>query len=191
MVTLEGIFLWNYHPYREAEGLVRERVGHWTILRAVATPVPDTKSNPIQRAGPSVWPERFARGLDKNVDLWSPNSVRHAKCSWSSFIWKGIKLEAVYPASFLLGAAMRSALVNWEWYRVSQKKHSYKIFGLEIMLFTCSQTLWSGLRSSFTKWGTAPAFTTACKTTMSASRWRAWSLVQKFYKSVFSGTPCR
>ena len=26
---------------------------------------------------------------------------------------------------------------------------------------------------------------------MSASRWRAWSLVQKFYKSVFSGTPCR
>ena len=55
-------------------------------------------------------------------------------------------------------------------YRVSQKKHSYKIFGLEIMLFTCLQTLWSGLRSSFTKWGTAPAFTTACKTTMSASR---------------------
>ena len=75
-------------------------------------------------------------------------------------------------------------------YKVSQKKHSYKIFVLEIMLFTCSQTLWSGLRSSFTKWGTAPAFTTACKTTMSASRWRAWSLVQKFYKSVFSGTPC-
>ena len=48
MVTLEGIFLWNYHPYREAEGLVRERVGHWTILRAVETPVPDSKSNPIQ-----------------------------------------------------------------------------------------------------------------------------------------------
>ena len=48
MVTLEGIFLWNYHPYREAEGLVRERVGHWTILRAVATPVPESKSNPIQ-----------------------------------------------------------------------------------------------------------------------------------------------
>ena len=42
-------------------------------------------------------------------------------------------------------------------YRVSQKKHSYKLFGLEIMLFTCSQTLWSGLCSSFTKWGTAPA----------------------------------
>ena len=29
-----------------------------------------------------------------------------------------------------------------ELYRGSQKKHSYKIFGLEIMLFTCSQTLW-------------------------------------------------
>ena len=40
-------------------------------------------------------------------------------------------------------------------YRVSHKKHSYKNFGLEIMLFTCSQTLWSGLRSSFTKWGSA------------------------------------
>ena len=48
MVTLERIFLWNYHPYREAEGLARERVGHWTILRAVATPVPESKSNPIQ-----------------------------------------------------------------------------------------------------------------------------------------------
>ena len=94
------------------------------------------------------------------------------------------------PASFLpLG---RYGLLSYIRiiYRVSQKKHSYKFFGLEIMLFTCSQTLWSGLRSSFTKWGTAPAFTTACKTTMSASRWRAWSLVQKFYKSVFSGTPC-
>ena len=67
---------------------------------------------------------------------------------------------------------------------------SYNDLMPEIMPFTCSQTLWSGLRSSFTKWGTAPAFTTACKTTMSASRWRAWSLVQKFYKSVFSGTPC-
>ena len=48
MVTLERIVLWNYHPYHEAEGLVRERVGHWTILRAVATPVPESKSNPIQ-----------------------------------------------------------------------------------------------------------------------------------------------
>ena len=48
MVTLEGIFLWTNHPYREAQGLVRKRVGHWTILRAVETPVPDSKSNPIQ-----------------------------------------------------------------------------------------------------------------------------------------------
>ena len=43
IVTLGGIFLWNYHPYREAQGLVRERVGNWTILRAVAIPVPDFK----------------------------------------------------------------------------------------------------------------------------------------------------
>ena len=48
MVTLEGIFLWTNHPYHEAQGLVRKRVGHWTILRAVETPVPDSKSNPIQ-----------------------------------------------------------------------------------------------------------------------------------------------
>ena len=48
MVTLEGIFLWTNHPYHEAQGLVRKRVGHWTILRAVATPVPESKSNPIQ-----------------------------------------------------------------------------------------------------------------------------------------------
>ena len=102
-----------------------------------------------------------------------------------------------YSSSFLLQQWPGSPYSKSFWvpcfrqrYRVSQKKHFYKIFGLEIMLFTCSQTLWSGLRSSFTKWGTAPAFTTACKTTMSASRWRAWSLVQKFYKSVFSGTPC-
>ena len=54
MVTLERIFLWNYHPYREAEGLARERVGHWTILRAVATPVPESKSNPIQSKRDSI-----------------------------------------------------------------------------------------------------------------------------------------
>ena len=39
---------WTNHPYREAQGLVRKRVGHWTILRAVETPVPESKSNPIQ-----------------------------------------------------------------------------------------------------------------------------------------------
>ena len=37
--------------------------------------------------------------------------------------------------SFLLGT-----FCTCDTYRVSQKKHSYKIFGLEIMLFTCSQT---------------------------------------------------
>ena len=75
-------------------------------------------------------------------------------------------------------------------YRVSQKKHSYKIFGLEIMLFTCSQTLWS-CRLWWTP-ALCPISWSCCRvlTTMSASRWRAWSLVQKFYNSVFSGTPC-
>ena len=115
------------------------------------------------------------------------------------FVWVLMKPHLPSGRISALGAAwpmvifillLHSTIMYALRYRVSQKKHSYKIFGLEIMLFTCSQTLWSGLRSSFTKWGTAPAFTTACKTTMSASRWRAWSLVQKFYKSVFSGTPC-
>ena len=36
-----------------------------------------------------------------------------------------------------------SSLLLLYFYRVSQKKHSYKFFGLEIMFFTCSQTLWS------------------------------------------------
>ena len=36
MVTLEGIFLWNYHPYHEAEGLVWERVGHFFLSYILA-----------------------------------------------------------------------------------------------------------------------------------------------------------
>ena len=60
------------------------------------------------------------------------------------------------PASALMEARLpKSCYINSSMYRVSQKKHSYKIFGLKIMLFTCSQTFWSGLRSSFTKWGSA------------------------------------
>ena len=65
-MVMEGIFLWNYHPYREAEGLVWERVGHWTILRAVATPLPESKSNPIQSTG--QWPRFFQFG---SLDLTS------------------------------------------------------------------------------------------------------------------------
>ena len=52
MVTFEGIFLWNNHPNYKVQGLVRGRVGNWTIPRAVATPVPDSKSNPIQTRRP-------------------------------------------------------------------------------------------------------------------------------------------
>ena len=44
---------WNNHPYHETQGLVRKRAGHWTILRAVAKPAPDRKSNPIQSYRPS------------------------------------------------------------------------------------------------------------------------------------------
>ena len=74
MVTLERIFLWNYHPYREAEGLARERVGHWTILRAVATPVPEGKSNPIH-------------ALSRNLKFTVPSKQyfteqRHTKAKW-------------------------------------------------------------------------------------------------------------
>ena len=40
---------------------------------------------------------------------------------------------------FPLSSSVRSSVIGVT-YRVSQKKHSYKIFELEIMLFTCSQT---------------------------------------------------
>ena len=63
MVTLEGIFLWTNHPYHEAQGLVRKRVGHWIILRAVVTPVPDSKSNPIRSPPKTAMKE----SLDKIV----------------------------------------------------------------------------------------------------------------------------
>ena len=46
-------------------------------------------------------------------------------------------------------------------YRVSQKKHSYKIFGLEIMPFTCSQVRTPQQLHEMGQRGiTAPAFTT-------------------------------
>ena len=75
-------------------------------------------------------------------------------------------------------------------YRVSQKKHSYKIFGLEIMLFTCSQSLWScrlWLTPAAESW---PQCLRAC---LRAGEEQVKSMIssQKFYKSVFSGTPCR
>ena len=34
----------SYRLYKEASDLVGKRVGHWTIPRAVATPIPDRKS---------------------------------------------------------------------------------------------------------------------------------------------------
>ena len=40
VVALEVIFLGNNHSNREAQCLVRKDMGPWTILIAVATPVP-------------------------------------------------------------------------------------------------------------------------------------------------------
>ena len=82
MVTLEGIFLWTNHPYHEAQGLVRKRVGHWTILRAVETPVPDSKSNPIQStlkglASQCKAQEKYKERLDSGVTWlkWLPTGM--------------------------------------------------------------------------------------------------------------------
>ena len=43
VVALEGIFLGNNHSNREAQCLVRKDMGPWTIIIAVATPVPDSQ----------------------------------------------------------------------------------------------------------------------------------------------------
>ena len=43
VVALEGIFLGINHSNREAQCLVRKDMGPWTILIAVATPVPDSQ----------------------------------------------------------------------------------------------------------------------------------------------------
>ena len=68
MVTLEGIFLWTNHPYHGAQGLVRKRVGHWTIPRTVETPVPDSKSNPIQSIEFTMVAEKMVDG-GKNISI--------------------------------------------------------------------------------------------------------------------------
>ena len=44
VAAVEGIFLWNNHPDCKGSASVRKGLGHWTILRAVETPVPSSKS---------------------------------------------------------------------------------------------------------------------------------------------------
>ena len=43
VVALEVIFLGKNHSNREAQCLVRKDMGPWTIIIAVATPVPDSQ----------------------------------------------------------------------------------------------------------------------------------------------------
>ena len=43
VVALEVIFLGKNHSNREAKCLVRKDMGPWTIIIAVATPVPDSQ----------------------------------------------------------------------------------------------------------------------------------------------------
>ena len=50
VVALEVIFLGNNHSNREAQCLVRKDMGPWTILIAVATPVPASQHK--QNSGP-------------------------------------------------------------------------------------------------------------------------------------------
>ena len=48
VVALEGIFLGINHSNREAQCLVRKDMGPWTILIAVATPVPASQHKQTQ-----------------------------------------------------------------------------------------------------------------------------------------------
>ena len=49
VVALEVIFLGNNHSNREAQCLVRKDMGPWTIIIAVATPVPDSQHKQTNR----------------------------------------------------------------------------------------------------------------------------------------------
>ena len=68
----------------------------------------------------------FSVSLLPRLSLTVPRSQGRLLCG-------NIAIQAALPEL--------NALTRPSTYRVSQKKHSYKIFGLEIMLFTCSQTL--------------------------------------------------
>ena len=63
---------------------------------------------------------------------------------WISGCSRGLTLETIMNPlqSQIQPRQLFSSHLNHVslYYRVSQKRHSYKIFGLEIMLFTCSQT---------------------------------------------------
>ena len=57
--------LWNNHPYHEAQGLVRKRgEGHWTILRAAATPASGTSAPSSAR---SVSKPRTGAAIENNT----------------------------------------------------------------------------------------------------------------------------
>ena len=77
---------------------------------------------PKQAASPDHFPSTTARNIPPappNIHLTPPQPSK--------------KHKIIFIQNILLH---HSQLI----YRVSQKKPSYKIFGLEIMLFTCSQT---------------------------------------------------
>ena len=75
-----------YHPYQEAYELVGKRVGHWTIPRAVATPIPDSQSvNPyiVMDIGSPI-PLNWINWMMKYMIIWLSNELKLQKF----FVWK-------------------------------------------------------------------------------------------------------
>jgi len=76
-------------------------------------------------------------------DLFSPISSSSSFSFWAGWYFSFFPLDPPHHCRLELvwiAFLLKKINIVWENYRVSQKKHSYKIFGLEIMLFTCSQT---------------------------------------------------
>ena len=94
VVALEVIFLGNNHSNREAQCLVRKDVGPWTILIAVATPVPDSQHKQTNMMAP---------GWQKLREILSPNIC----------YFVAILRELSQFTHFLEDVGQRSAIFGW------------------------------------------------------------------------------
>ena len=140
MVTLEGIFLWTNHPYHEAQGLVRKRVGHWTILRAVETPVPDSKSNPIQWKS---WAGHSFLCLPKIGSFSFRTLVDWKLCAinvFSAAVWKNLKPFPKNKMEMEVGIGRKSCIKEF-WLNAFLDPHfpsvyffSDKMFGIQYLI---------------------------------------------------------
>ena len=109
---------WNNHPYHETQGLVRKRAGHWTILRAVAKPVPDRKSNPIQsyRPLPPVVVSLFSNLVVVAVMLLRPQKLRSTHVLIMALAASDIMFSLViFMFLISLSTTLASLTSWWKW----------------------------------------------------------------------------